>query len=83
MFALCCAFFAVILAFQVYVGKEDNSDGSAVAVCENLCVSAGFTQRGRVLYTDNYYTSIKLARLMFEKYGWTIVGISWPLKKVM
>ena len=75
VFALCCAFSAVILAFQVYVGKEDDSDGSAVAVCENLCVSAGLTtQRGRVLYTDNYYTSIKLARIMFEKYGWTIVG---------
>ena len=37
VFALCCAFSAVILAFKVYVGKEDDSDGSAAAVCENLC----------------------------------------------
>ncbi len=82
VFALCCAFSAVVLAFQVYVGKEDNSDGSAVTVCEKLCVSAGLTtHRGRVLYTDNYYTSIKLARLMFEKYGWTIVGTITPTDK--
>ena len=31
-------------------------------------------ERDRVLYTDNYYTSIKLAKHMFETYGWTICG---------
>ena len=60
----------MILAFEVYVGKEDDSDNAAVAVCERLCKQAGLTgQRGRVLYTDNYYTSVKLARLMFDKFG--------------
>ena len=82
VFALCCAVSAVILAFKVYVGKEDDSDGSAAAVCDELCVDAGLThQRGRVLYTDNYYTSVKLAKLMFEKYGWTIVGTISPTDK--
>ena len=75
VFALCCAFSAIILAFQVYVGKEDDSDGSAAAVCDNLCINPGLTtQRGRVLYTENYYTSVKLVKLVFENYGWTIVG---------
>ena len=73
VFALCCAVSAIILAFKVYVGKEDDSDGTAAA--DELCVDAGLMhQRGPVLYTDNYYTSVKLAKLMFEKYGWTIVG---------
>jgi len=34
-----------------------------------------------VLYTDNYYTSIKLAKHMYEKYGWTIVGTIVPTDK--
>ena len=33
------------------------------------------------MYTDNYYTSVKLAKLMFEKYGWTIVGTISPIDK--
>ena len=75
VFALCCAVSAVILAFKVYAEKEADSNGSAAAVCDELCVDTGLLhQRGRVLYTDNYYTSVKLAKLMFEKYGWTIVG---------
>jgi len=32
VFALCRAFSAVILAFKVYVGKEDDTDGTAVGV---------------------------------------------------
>ena len=43
VYALCCALSAVILAFKVYVGKEDDTDGSAVAVCNDLCVDAGLT----------------------------------------
>ena len=34
-----------------------------------------------MLYTDNYYTSIKLAKHMYEKYGWTIVGTIVPTDK--
>ncbi len=35
----------------------------------------------RVLYTDNWYTSMKLAKLMFVKYGWTICGTITPTDK--
>ena len=64
-----------ILAFKVYVGKEDDSDGTAVGVCDQLVNDADLTStHGRVLYTDNYYTSVKLAKHMYENYGWTIVG---------
>jgi len=82
VFALCCKLSAVILSFKVYVGKEDTSDGSAVGVCNHLIKDAGLAeQRGRVLYTDNYYTSVKLAKESFEKYGWTIVGTISPTDK--
>ena len=37
--------------------------------------------RGRVLYTNNYYTSVKLAKHMFLEYGWTIVGTIVPTDK--
>ena len=41
VFALCCALSAGILSFKVYVGKEDDSDGTAVGVCNDLVVDAG------------------------------------------
>ena len=82
VFVLCCAVSALILAFKVYVEKEDDSNISVAAVCDELCVDAGLThQWGRVLYTENYYTSVKLEKLMFEKYGWTIVGTISPTDK--
>ena len=34
-----------------------------------------------MLYTDNYYTSVKLAKHVFEKYSWTIVGTIFPIDK--
>lgn len=82
VFALCCACSAVILAFKVYCDKEDKSDGTAVGICNDLCVDAGLTTtRGRVLYTDNFYTSVKLAMHMFEKYGRIICGTITPTDK--
>lgn len=72
----------MILAFKVYVGKEDNTDGSTVAVCDQLIVGAELTKAwGQVLYTDNYYTSVKLAKHLFIKYGWTICGTITPTNK--
>ena len=37
--------------------------------------------RGRTVYTDNYYTSINLAKHLFEKYRWTLVGTIIPTDK--
>ena len=34
VFALCCDFSAIILSFKVYVGKEDDSNGKAIGVCD-------------------------------------------------
>jgi len=41
--ALCCALSAVILLFKIYVGKEDDSDGTAVGVCNDLVIDAGLS----------------------------------------
>ena len=40
-----------------------------------------FTARGRALFTDNYYTSVKLAKELFIKYGWTLCGTMTPTDK--
>ena len=65
-----------MLSYEIYTGAEtSNVDGSAVQVCDRLVNKANLTaSRGRVLYTDNWYTSMKLAKHFFEKYGWTICG---------
>ena len=55
---------------------------ASLDICTKLCHEAGLLEtRGRVLYTDNYYTSIKLAKHMFEQYGWTMIGTFVPSEK--
>ncbi len=34
------------------------------------------------MVTDNYYTPVSLAKHMFERYGWTIVGTFVPIDKL-
>ena len=64
------------------MGKEDETDGAALAICVGICGKAHLlTNRGHILFTDNYYTSIKLAKHMYEKHGWTVVGTISPTKK--
>ena len=45
VFALCLTLSVVILSFKVYVGKEDDSDGTAVGVCNDLVVDAGLSDQ--------------------------------------
>ena len=82
-FCLCCAVSAVLLSFEVCVGKKDEQrEHSALAVCNRLVIDTWLTgTRGRVLYTVNYCTSVKLAKHMITKYGWTIVGTIVPTEK--
>ena len=79
VYALCCAVSAVLLAYQVNTAKEDERDNSATEICHHLCRSAGITKkRDHVLYTDNWYASIKLCKEFFKRYGWTVVGSVTP-----
>ena len=64
------------------MGTDKKTDGTAVDVCDRLVNEAELTgPRGRTLYTDNYYTSVKLAKHLFEKYRWTMVGTIVPTDK--
>eukprot|EP00984_Skeletonema_dohrnii_P004810 scaffold1689_cov99-Skeletonema_dohrnii-CCMP3373.AAC.1 len=82
VFAICDALSAIMLAWIVYVGKEDDVDGSALSVCDRLVRRAHLVgSKGRVLYTDNWYTSISLAVHMRENYSWGIVGTINPTDK--
>ena len=69
VFAICCSVSAVLVGFKVYVGKEDDLDGTACAICTQLIIDAGVsTAKGCVLYTDSWYTSMTLAKQLFESF---------------
>ena len=36
---------------------------------------------GRILYTHNWYTSVQLAKVLYEKYKWLMVGTITPTEK--
>ncbi len=70
-----------MLAYKVYCrNKDKKTDGTAVNVCDRLVKQAEL-MGGDSLYTDNYYTSMKLAKHLFEKYRWTMVGTIVPTDK--
>ena len=83
VFCVCCAESGVLLGFEVYCGKENvGLDNTAIAVVERLIEDADLTgQKGRILFTDNWYTSVKLVKRLFEKYRWTFCGTIVPTPK--
>ena len=75
VFAICYAVSGIMLAWKVYTGSVDGVPNINVNICDELAKEAGLTgAKGRILYTDNYYTSMALARHFREKYNWGIVG---------
>ena len=67
------------LGWDIYLGKDYPSDSSAEAVVVRLITSAGLKVKTvRIIYTDNWYTSIKFSRTLFEKFNWLFVGTSAP-----
>ena len=70
------------LCWEIYLGKGYPLDSSAESFVVSLITNVYLTMKsGRILYTSNWYTSIKLARTLFEKYKWLFVGTSVPTKK--
>ena len=79
MVSRCLPFVVLFLQYfwisKVYVGQEDDYDNTALGVFDELVKEARLNSaRGRTIYTNNYYTSMALAKHMFNKYGWKIVG---------
>ena len=84
VFALYCSVTAYLLGFEVYTGKEftRSTESSALNVVDRLIRRANLTQaRGRTVCTDNWYTSVDLAKHLYEKYKWTLVGTMTPTEK--
>lgn len=85
VYAACCALSGVLLvAFRVFTGNEDTTDfhRSTVSICDTLIREGDLHRcKGRVLVTDNFYTTVALAKHMFSKYRWTIVGTITPTEK--
>ena len=83
VFAVCCAYTAVLLGFEVYVGTEQvETVNTAIAVVQRLIEDGKLdTAKGRTLYTDNWYTSVKLAQWLWEKKCWRFCGTIVPTNK--
>ncbi len=84
VFAVCCAFTVVLLGFEVYVGNANIDDPNiAVEVVKCLPTNAHLTEaQGCKLYTNNWYTSVLLAKTMYEEYGWQFCSTMTPTEKV-
>ncbi len=75
VFCLCCATTVVMLAFEVYCGKDNNkTDNTTVDICERLIYEVdlvnnqtGGVIRGCTIYSNNYYTSVKMAKHLYKK----------------
>jgi hypothetical protein len=59
-----------------------------VDICERLIHEANLVNNqtggmicGRTIYSNNYYTSVKMAKHLYKKYQWTLVGTVVPTKK--
>jgi hypothetical protein len=66
VFCICCAISVIMLAYKIYCGKDvKTTDGTTVTFCNDLLQMACLTRaQGRTLYTDNYYTSMSLAKVL-------------------
>ena len=72
VYALCCSFTGYLYAFEIYTGKDHVADGSPRGVISRLLFSAGVTSAtssGRILYTDNFYTSQEVMKYIFVTFG--------------
>ena len=75
-FALCCAYTSYLLGFEVYLGKNaETTDNSALKVVDRLINGANLIHcKGRILYYDNWYTTTRMSKYLYEIYHWLFVG---------
>lgn len=76
VFALCCSYTGYLYSYIIYTGK-DNVEGlhTSVDVVKQLIELAGCTGvLGRILFTDNYYTSLEVMKFLLCTYGMLMVG---------
>ena len=80
VFALCCAYTGYLLGFEVYLGKNvETTDNSALQVVDRLINKSDLIHcKGGILYLDNWYTTTKLAKYLYETYQWLFIGTVVP-----
>jgi hypothetical protein len=82
VFALCCAITGYLYHFEIYTGKEGGLDGSPGEVVKRLLSgSKNGASKGRILYTDNFYTSLGLMTYLYIAYSMLLVGTYRLTKK--
>ena len=80
VFALCCAYTGYLLGFEGYLGKDSGTvNNSALQVVDRLINKADLIYcKGRILYSDNWYTTTRLAKYVYDTYRWLFVGTVVP-----
>ena len=76
VFALCCSYTGYPFGFEVYLGKDNSTDGSVKETVMRLLHDSHMSSmgRGRTLVTDNFYTSLDLMKSVFQVFGMTYIG---------
>ena len=87
VYALCCADTGYCFAFEIYEGSSTLSN-KPEDIIDRLLEQSGFiaeffsdSARGRTMFTDNWYTSPKLAAHLAGKYKMSLIGTYRLTKK--
>jgi hypothetical protein len=84
VYALCCSYTGYCFAYEIFEGKSEGVDNSPEAVVDRLLSHLGFEaeeEAGRTMFTDNWYTSPKLAAHIGTKYNMALIGTFRLTKK--
>lgn len=80
VFVLACGESGYVYNFDVYQGRQSSGSTSVMELVLGTLITGNLQGSGRILYTDNYYTSIALAVTLLAMYGIYIVGTYSPKK---
>ena len=82
VYALCCSSTGYLYRFEIYTGKGGTADGSPTGVISRLLYGAGATgTTGRILYTDNFYTLLRVMKYIYVSFSMLLVGTYALMKK--
>jgi hypothetical protein len=75
VYALCCSYKGYLYLFEISTGKGGTADGSPTGVISRLLYGAGATgTTGRILYKDNFYTSLHVMKCIYVQLSMLLVG---------
>jgi hypothetical protein len=82
VYALCCSYTGYLYRFEIYTGKGGSEDGLPTGVISRLLHGAGATgTTGRILYTDNFYTLLRVMKYIYGSFSMLLVGTYALTKK--